>query len=309
MSAPRDATLVAAAAELIDRSGRPLGPGSSYALLRTRSSSYDAVIELPSEPRAIELRVRPEVPASVYSHRLFPDSSRRVSRADRKRSDLKAESRWIRAALCRFLAPRSALYLLVMTPAGDDTAASTSAFRVKVVPSAPTGLNDQQLQIEGAMSTLQETELNEVIAGSRLILKPRRSVLNCDRTPRLAIQKKRICVRNDRASRSMRSRAGTLSASPSCYSPSCHPRDTHNATLPAPASGACGASDASASIHGGWRCELALTAARRIYRSRRPTRHRCHRRAAGTRGREVYRSIRPLTSKCRGIAGRTAPER
>ena len=40
---PRDATLVGTASELVDRSGRPLASGSSYALLRTRSSAYDAV--------------------------------------------------------------------------------------------------------------------------------------------------------------------------------------------------------------------------------------------------------------------------
>ena len=66
---PRDATLVGTARELVDHSGRPLASGSSYALLRTRSPAYDAVMELPPEPRAIELRVRPEAPAPLYSVR------------------------------------------------------------------------------------------------------------------------------------------------------------------------------------------------------------------------------------------------
>src|SRR5690348_14639373 len=46
IEAPHDATLVATAEHLLDSSERPLAPGSSYALLRTRSSTFDAVIDL-----------------------------------------------------------------------------------------------------------------------------------------------------------------------------------------------------------------------------------------------------------------------
>ena len=105
---PRDATLAATASELVDRSGRPLASGSSYALLRTRSSAYDArSIELPAEPRAIELRVRPEVRAPLYGvalSRIRSDGSvaqiGNVTRAE-------GASRWLRAALCRLLATRA----------------------------------------------------------------------------------------------------------------------------------------------------------------------------------------------------------
>jgi hypothetical protein len=139
VEAPRDATLVAAAADLIDASGRPLGRGSSYALLRTRSSAYDAVIELPPQPRAIELRVRPEVPAAAYGvalSQIHPDAS--VAQIGNV-SDLKAEPDGFVRLYVDSSRLEAGLYLLVVTPAGDDTAASTSAFRVKVVPSAPTG--------------------------------------------------------------------------------------------------------------------------------------------------------------------------
>ena len=75
---PRDELLVATAGQLLDPAGRPLASGSSYALLRTRSSTFDAEIELPPEPRAIELRVRPETTAPAYSvalSRINPDGS------------------------------------------------------------------------------------------------------------------------------------------------------------------------------------------------------------------------------------------
>jgi hypothetical protein len=126
-------TLVATASELIDRSGRPLATGSSYALLRTRSSAYDAVIELPPEPRAIELRVRPEAPAPMYSvalSRIQPDGS--VTQVGNV-SELSAEA----DGFVRLYVDSSRLvtgpHLLVITPAEDRAATSTTAFRVKVV--------------------------------------------------------------------------------------------------------------------------------------------------------------------------------
>jgi hypothetical protein len=138
VDAPHDATLVATANELLDRSGRPLASGSSYALLRTRSSAYDAVIELPPDARAIELRVRPEVPAPVYGvglSRLRPDGS--VVQIGNV-SELVAQ----RDGFVRLYVDSSrleaGLYLFVITPAQADAAASTSDFRVKVVaPDAP----------------------------------------------------------------------------------------------------------------------------------------------------------------------------
>jgi hypothetical protein len=129
----RDATLVARASQLLDSAGQPLGSGDSYALLRTRASAYEAVIQLPREPRAIELRVRPEAPAALYSvalSRIQPDGS--VMQIDNV-SQLSAEA----AGIVRLYVDSSRLdagpYLLVITPAEHRIAASTTAFRVKVV--------------------------------------------------------------------------------------------------------------------------------------------------------------------------------
>ena len=94
---------------------------------------------MPSEPRAIELRVRPEAPAPVYSvalSQIHPDGS--VTQIGNV-SELKAETDGFVRLYVDSSRLEAALYLLVVTPAGDDTAASTSAFRVKVVPFAPTG--------------------------------------------------------------------------------------------------------------------------------------------------------------------------
>lgn len=134
---PRDATLVAAASELVDRSGRPLASGSSYALLRTRSSAYDAVIELPPEPRAIELRVRPEAVAPVYSVALSQIRSDGSVTQIGSVSELEVQP----DGFVRLYVDSSRLeagpHLLVITPTQDRAATSTSAFRVKVV--APEG--------------------------------------------------------------------------------------------------------------------------------------------------------------------------
>jgi hypothetical protein len=133
VDAPRETTLVATATELMDRSGQPLAAGHAYALLRTRSYAYDAVIELPAEPRAIELRVRPEVPAPAYGvalSRIQADGS--VTQIGNV-SELKVEP----DGFVRLYVDSSRLeagpYLLVITPAEDRTATSTTAFRVKVV--------------------------------------------------------------------------------------------------------------------------------------------------------------------------------
>ena len=132
VDAPPDGMLVATATELVDRSGRPLVSGSSYALLRTRSSAYDALIELPPEPRAIELRVRPEEPAPAYSvalSRVHPDAS--VAQVGNV-SELQAEADGFVRLYVDSSRLESGVYLVVITPARDRTAAATSAFRVKV---------------------------------------------------------------------------------------------------------------------------------------------------------------------------------
>jgi len=131
VDAPLDTTLVATASELMDRSGRPLAAGSSYALLRTRSTAYDVVIELPPEPRAIELRVRPEAQASAYSvdlSRIHPDTSAtQIGSVEGVRAQADGFVLYVDSSRLE-----TAPYLLVITPAHDRSPASGSEFRVKV---------------------------------------------------------------------------------------------------------------------------------------------------------------------------------
>jgi hypothetical protein len=133
MSTSHESILVATATKLIDPSGAPLSAGATYSLLRTRSSAYDAVIELPPEPRAIALRVRPETAAPEYNaalSKIRPDGSvvptgtaTKLKPADDGFVQLYVDSSRLEASP----------YLLVVTPTGDDSAAATSAFRLKVV--------------------------------------------------------------------------------------------------------------------------------------------------------------------------------
>jgi hypothetical protein len=125
--------LVAAAEQLLDGAGRPLNPGSSYALLRTRGTSYDAEIVLPAEPRAIELRVRPEAAASFYSvalsHIRADGSIPKIGNV----SNLKPESDGFIRLFVDSSRLEPGLYLVVITPVGDDATVGTTSFRIKVV--------------------------------------------------------------------------------------------------------------------------------------------------------------------------------
>jgi hypothetical protein len=63
---PDGAALVASATRLLDASGKPLAVGATYAVMRTRATDYDAVVTLPAQPQALELRVLPEWSAPAY---------------------------------------------------------------------------------------------------------------------------------------------------------------------------------------------------------------------------------------------------
>lgn len=63
-------SIVATASALTDRSGKPMAIASRYEILRLRGNSYDAEIEIPPTPQAIELRVLPEYPAKPNRYRV-----------------------------------------------------------------------------------------------------------------------------------------------------------------------------------------------------------------------------------------------
>jgi hypothetical protein len=65
--------LVASATALVDRSGNPLPVFATHSVMRMRSVSYDAQINLPHDAQTVVLRVLPEVEATppVYRIRLL----------------------------------------------------------------------------------------------------------------------------------------------------------------------------------------------------------------------------------------------
>lgn len=63
-------SLVASVTSLTDRAGKPMAIFSRYEILRLRGISYDAEIEMPATPQAIELRVLPEYPAKPNRYRV-----------------------------------------------------------------------------------------------------------------------------------------------------------------------------------------------------------------------------------------------
>lgn len=134
LSVPDGAALMATAADLIDRSSRPLAVGETYVLLRTRASDYDAIVELPVQPRAIELRVLPEAQSPVYGgalSRILPDGS--VEQIARVKG-LKAQS----DGFVRIYVDSSKLeagpHLLVLSAAIEGANESvTSSFRLRVL--------------------------------------------------------------------------------------------------------------------------------------------------------------------------------
>lgn len=62
--------LAASAAVLVDRLGDPLPTLGTFTILRTRSASYDAEIELPATAQSIALRVLPESEAQPALYRV-----------------------------------------------------------------------------------------------------------------------------------------------------------------------------------------------------------------------------------------------
>jgi len=62
--------LVASAAALVNQTGNPLPIFTAEPILRKRGILYDAEIELPTSPQAIELRVLPEVEARPSRYRV-----------------------------------------------------------------------------------------------------------------------------------------------------------------------------------------------------------------------------------------------
>jgi hypothetical protein len=134
VSVPDGGALMGSVSELVDASGKPLVVGATHVLMRTRSAAYDAEVELPVEPRALELRVRPETVAPAYRaalSRIHANGSVvQVAMVD----ELKAEADGFVALYVDSSQLEPGPYLLVLSGTQDQTSEnSTSAFRLKVL--------------------------------------------------------------------------------------------------------------------------------------------------------------------------------
>jgi hypothetical protein len=134
VSVPDGRALMGSVTELVDASGRPLAVGATHVLMRTRSTAYDAEVELPVEPQALELRVRPESEAPVYRaalSRIQTDGSvAQVATVD----ELKAEADGFVALYVDSSQLEPGPYLLVLSGTQDQTSENaTSSFRLKVL--------------------------------------------------------------------------------------------------------------------------------------------------------------------------------
>jgi hypothetical protein len=133
--------LVASSDVLHTWRGTPLPLASSHMVLRTRSASFDAEIELPGSAQAIELRVLPEYEAQPPRYRMTLEAI-----ADDDSLSAVAEIAGLAPAEDGFVPVfvntariRPGRYQLTLT--GDEAAPGASAFQLRF---APAGRGDEQ---------------------------------------------------------------------------------------------------------------------------------------------------------------------
>lgn len=132
--APSGAALVASATRLVDASGQPLAVGATYAVMRTRATGYDAVVTLPAQPQALELRVLTEWPAPAYDVALSRTGPGGVIAEVATVSDLQVRQDGFVNVYVDSSKLEPGLYLIGLSASqGQASETSTSSFRIKVV--------------------------------------------------------------------------------------------------------------------------------------------------------------------------------
>jgi hypothetical protein len=133
-------TLVASATALVDRLGDPLPTIGAYTILRTRSISYDAEIELPKSPQAIALRVLPEVEAQPAQYRISlssiadDDSLHEVAAIDALAPDADG---FVPVYLNSAKLKGGRYQLVLSGDAGTSAANEASPFLIRIIDDAP----------------------------------------------------------------------------------------------------------------------------------------------------------------------------
>jgi hypothetical protein len=138
--APQTPRLLASMSSLVDSAGHLLPLAHTYAILRTRGTDYDALVELPAAPQAIELRLLPEKPAhparyQVSLARVADDDS--LDKVGSVAGLIPGADGFVSVYFDSSRLTRGRYQLTIRGDVGTDPPESMSLFRIKLIP--PTG--------------------------------------------------------------------------------------------------------------------------------------------------------------------------
>jgi hypothetical protein len=131
--------LVSSSTVLHDKRDRPLPLAATHTLQRTRGAAYDAVLDVPTKPHVIALRVLPETQTQPARYRLvlsmFDDSDQ--AREIASITGLAPEADGFVPVLVNSSRVAAGLYQLTLSgDAGTSAADASSAFRLRVRPAS-----------------------------------------------------------------------------------------------------------------------------------------------------------------------------
>jgi hypothetical protein len=134
---PQTPKLFPSTGALIDRAGHLLPVGRTYAILRTRGTDYDALVELPATPQAIELRVLPENSAHPARYRVSlarvgDDDS--LDRVGSVAGLVPNTSGFVSVYFDSSKLMRGRYQLTISGDVGTDGSDTVSLFKVKLIP-------------------------------------------------------------------------------------------------------------------------------------------------------------------------------
>ena len=139
--APQTPKLFASVRSLVDPVGHLLPMAHTYAILRTRGNTYDAFVELPANPQAIELRVLPENAAHPPRYRVslarFADDDS-LTTVGSVAGLIPNASGFVSVYFDSSKLMRGRYQLTISGDVGTDVPDGMSIFRIKLIPPAGT---------------------------------------------------------------------------------------------------------------------------------------------------------------------------
>ncbi len=151
-TSPPSGMLATSVSSLVDSSGEVLRVGATHALLPTRAEKYDAVIELPETPQAIEFRVLPDSKGASYRVNLARLAANDAVVPIATLQDLEIAADGFITVFVDSSRLEPGRYLLAVSAGtGENSSAATSTFLLKVArttrretASAPPGERDAE---------------------------------------------------------------------------------------------------------------------------------------------------------------------